>query len=68
MNDIPSAADVFERLSPLSYQQLEELARISGVPFHTLLKIRDGDTGNPRIDTVCKFWPHIEAAAAKAAA
>lgn len=63
MEKIPNAAAVAERLRPLSYQQLEALARLSGVPFHTLLKIKSADTGNPRIDTVSKFWPFVDAAA-----
>ena len=68
MNDIPNATTVAERLKRLNYPQLEELSRLSAVPFHTLLKIRSRETENPGIETVGKFWSHIEAAAAKAAA
>ena len=60
MDEIPSASAVSERLVPLNYAQLEELSRLSGVPFHTLRKIRDRETENPRIDTVGQFWPHID--------
>ncbi len=67
MDMIPTASVVAERLGPLNYAQLDELASLSGVPFHTLRKIRDGETANPRIDTVGKFWPHIDAVAKAAA-
>lgn len=64
---IPSADKVREALAPMSYAQLYELERLSGTPFSTLLKIRDGVTSNPRIDTVGQFWPHIVDAAKVAA-
>jgi len=62
---IPSAADIAAQLAPLRNSQVQRLAELSGVPFHTLLKIKTGETGNPRIDTVCQFAPFI--AKAKAA-
>lgn len=60
MEQIPTAAQVVARLKPMQYQQLDALSRLSGVPFHTLLKIRDAETLNPRIDTVSRFWPHVD--------
>lgn len=66
MKNIPTAAEVVARLQPLTRQQLEKLAGLSGVSFHTLIKIRDGDTSNPRIDTVAEFWPHVQSATAAA--
>jgi predicted transcriptional regulator len=62
MKPIPSAADVAAMLKPMSNQHLERLASLSGVPYHTLLKIRSGETENPRIDTVRQFLPHVRAA------
>ena len=59
---IPSAAEIARRLAPMKASQLQRLAELSGVPFHTLLKIKRGDTENPGIETVRKFAPHIEAA------
>jgi predicted transcriptional regulator len=50
------------RLKPLGHAGLQELARISGVPFTTLWKIYTGESGNPRIETVKQFAPHINAA------
>lgn len=45
-------------------QRLEEVAKRSGVPFHTLLKIITGETANPRIKTVEKLlrWTERQAA------
>ena len=64
---IPSASEIADRLAPLKAPQLQRLAELSGVPFHTLLKIKSRDTTNPRIDTVRMFEPHIEAALREAA-
>ncbi len=54
-NKFPTAADVREMLSPLTTAQTEALADASKVPFTTLLKIKNGVTENPRIDTVEQF-------------
>ncbi len=64
---LPSAAEVARKLEPLSNQQLQRLADISGVPFTTLWKIRAAETTNPRLDTVVQFLPHIAAAQAEPA-
>ena len=58
---IPSAADVSARLTRLSRAEVQRLADASGVPFHTLLKIRSGETSNPGIETVRLFAPHLDA-------
>ena len=63
LNQIPRAADIRAQLEKLGHAQTQELARLSNVPFSTLWKIRSGETTNPRIDTVCQFMGHIEAAA-----
>ena len=63
---IPTSNEVRSLLAPLSYTQMTTLARLSGVPFTTLWKVRNGDTQDPRIDTVGQFLPHIEAARAEA--
>ena len=61
---IPSAAEIAQRMAPLRAPQLQRLAELSGVPFHTLLKIRSGETRNPGVETVRLFVGHIEAAQA----
>ena len=53
---LPSADQVAERLRPLKTQELRGLATKSGVPYRTLLKIRIGETPNPGIETVRKFF------------
>jgi predicted transcriptional regulator len=63
---IPSAAEFRAKLAPLTLAQLEALAKRCGVPFTTLVKIRNGQTGNPRLDTVRMVWPLV-AKPAKAA-
>lgn len=65
---VPTAADVSSALGPMTTAQLQRLAELSGVPFHTLLKIRGGATKNPRVDSVAKFWPHVATASAQEAA
>lgn len=61
--EIPTAAQIRALLSPLRHGPMQRLARMSGVPFTTLTKIRGGETKNPGIDTVRAFLPHVEAAA-----
>ena len=58
---IPSAADVRAALEKLSHAQVGELVERSAVPFTTLWKIRNGETGNPRLETVRQFMPFIGA-------
>lgn len=62
-NDIPTVIAVRAALKGFAYSHLDALSRLSGVPFHTLRKIRDGETANPGIETVRKFWPHVAQAA-----
>jgi hypothetical protein len=59
---IPSGDDLKRSLSELTNGQLEALARFSGVPIHTLIKVRNGQTENPRLETVRAFVPHISKA------
>ena len=62
-NDIPSALQVRAWLLPLGNVQLQRLSQLSGVPFSTLLKMRVGETKDPRIETVRKLAPHVSEAA-----
>jgi predicted transcriptional regulator len=67
---IPSPAEVRAKLAPMSLAKLEELATRTGVPFTTLVKLRNGQTENPRLETVHAIWPALtapEAEPAKAA-
>ena len=54
-----SSDDVRQALAPLTLRHIERLASLSGVPAATIYKIKRGETGNPGIDTVGKFLPHI---------
>jgi hypothetical protein len=63
---IPTAEQVRAALAGLGHAQVQELARLSGVPFTTLWKIREGGpkvggkgTDNPGIETVRMFMPFI---------
>lgn len=58
---IPTAAEVRERLSSLKTAQIQALSDASSVPFTTLLKIKNGITENPRLDTVEQFYSYIDA-------
>lgn len=66
-NHIPSATDLKDRLSGLGHKEVQQLARTSGVPFTTLWKVKDGTTTNPGVETVRKFWPHLQRLTRKAA-
>lgn len=53
---IPPIAEVSKQLRALSYADLQRLSVASTVPFTTLLKIRDGITKNPGLETVRQFF------------
>jgi predicted transcriptional regulator len=55
-SEIPSAAEVRSRLMSLTPTQVEQLAEQTHVPLPTLIKIRHGQTENPRIETVRALW------------
>ncbi len=57
---IPPVASIRDRLAGLSHAQVQQLSRQSSVPFTTIWKIRDGTTENPGMETVRKFWAHVE--------
>jgi hypothetical protein len=59
---IPSIEQVAARLRPMRMSELRELAGLSGVPYRTLLKIRMGETPNPGLETVRKFFDLLPAA------
>jgi transcriptional regulator with XRE-family HTH domain len=39
--------------------QIEEVSQATGVPYHTIAKIKRRETLNPRIDTVQKLLAHF---------
>lgn len=57
--NIPTSAEVRARLAGLGQSDMQALAEASKVPFTTLLKIKNGVTENPRIETVRQFWGHL---------
>ena len=56
---VPTAADVIGP-EPMTTAQLQRLAELSGCRFIRTLKIRQKETKNPRVNSVAKFWPHVE--------
>jgi len=65
--EIPSAEEVKTALQDLTYAQMRQLSRLSGVAFTTLWKVRAGETLNPGLETVRALLPHIAQAAAHGA-
>lgn len=57
---IPAAAVIREALQKLDRQEMAALASCSEIPFPTLWKIRSGETPNPGIETVRKFYDSID--------
>lgn len=65
---IPPLTMIVSRLEKLSQKEVRQLADDSGVPFGTLMNIRQGATKNPGIETVRAFFPLLasyESGAAK---
>lgn len=58
-SNIPSPQQVRDKLAPMSQATLLSIAERSGVPVTTIIKIRNGQTPNPRIDTVRAIWPEL---------
>ena len=48
------------KLDSYSYKELEGLAVETGVPYGTLMKIKAGQTDNPRIRTVQPLLKHFK--------
>ena len=63
---IPTAEEVRTALKPLTQRQLDKLGELSGVAVPTIAKIKYGQTENPGVDTVGKFWPFIAIAQSEA--
>lgn len=59
---------VRDHLKALPESQVEALAQATGVPLPTLLKIKYGQTENPRVATVQAVYTHLWPADTKAAA
>lgn len=60
--DIPTVDEIRDALKPFTHAPMQRLAKLSGVPFTTLWKIKDGTTKNPGVATVRQFLPHVSAA------
>lgn len=58
---VPSPEEVQGLLGGLSQRGRAALAELSGVPAHTLKKLRLGIHA-PLLGTVHKFWPHLRQA------
>lgn len=56
------------RLEHATRTELKAIARVTGVPFHTLRKIVDGETTNPRYQTVEPLRQYVESIPQKVAA
>lgn len=50
--------------APSDKEGLERIARASKVPYHTLLKIANGATEDPRVSTIEKLQRYFELARA----
>lgn len=50
--------------APSDKEALERIAKESGVPYHTLLKIANGQTEDPRVSTIEKLLQYFDERAA----
>lgn len=49
-----------EAMRDMDYAALMKLHRECGVPFFTLLKIRDGVTKDPKLSTALMLWSALK--------
>jgi predicted transcriptional regulator len=54
-----------EYVDSIKYKDLDNLAQLSGVPVHTINKIKSGETKNPGVLTVQKLYKAIQESAVK---
>jgi predicted transcriptional regulator len=60
---LPTPEELQAKLRSLSKDEIAQLAERSGVPFMTLWNYRAGGTNDPRLSTVRKILPHLQASA-----
>ena len=58
----PILSSLLAYLDSLSWEEVAVLAEATGVPFHTIAKIKRRETDNPRIKTVEALISHINTA------
>lgn len=69
VTQFPSVEQVREGLNALTPGDLRLLAERSEVPLTTLLNIKGSDKARgPSLETVRKFWPHLQKLVKKTAA
>jgi predicted transcriptional regulator len=56
------------RLGSATRPELKAVAEFTGIPFHTLRKIVDGETQNPRFNTIEPLRKYVESIPSKVAA
>lgn len=56
---LPNPEQLRAMMVGMNYAAMERLASVSGVPFHTIRKIRDGETRDPGLNTAHMLWPHL---------
>lgn len=68
LDSLPSPEELRAMMAGMNYAAMERLSELAGVPFHTIRKIRDGETKEPGLNTARLLWPHLKfLAEAKAA-
>lgn len=65
--EIPTPAQIRQRLEALSYAEVKALCEKRSVPFTTVWKLRSGETEDPRLETVRAIWPDLKAGRVKLA-
>lgn len=60
--EIPSPAEVRQRLEKLSWAEVQALCQKCRAPFTTVWKLRSGETTDPRLETVRAIWPELNKA------
>ena len=61
-------SDALEQIRGARFADLESLALVTGVPVATLVKIKYGQTKNPRVQTAMKLIEHYASQPADAPA
>lgn len=55
----PILKPILDWLDTATLDDVRELSAVSGIPYHTLTKLKRGETTNPRVSTVEALLPYL---------
>lgn len=60
IDTLPSPEELRAMMAGMNYAAMERLSQLSGVPFHTIRKIKAGESADPKLSNARALWPHLK--------